>query len=50
MPAATNRNGLIQNVKKAWSAISPDTLNRLICGMPDRVKKCLRMKGQHIGK
>ena len=37
MPAATNRNGLIQNVKRAWSAISPDTLDRLICGMPDRV-------------
>ena len=50
MPAATNRDSLIKNVKTAWSEIDPDTLENLICGMPERIKTCIKLKGAYIGK
>jgi hypothetical protein len=50
MPPATNREKLIQNFKKAWASTEPDILENLICCMPERVKKCLKMNGKHIGK
>ena len=47
---ATNEETLIKNVKEAWSQISPDTLEALIAGMPNRIKRCLQLEGGYIGK
>ena len=47
----TRRTGkLIKNVKTAWANISPDILDNLICCMPERIKKCIKVKGGYIGK
>ena len=50
MEAATNEETLIKNVKDSWAQISPDVLEALISGMPNRIKKCLELKGGYIGK
>ena len=45
-----DRETLIKNVKTAWANISPDILDNLICCMPERIKKCIKVKGGYIGK
>ena len=50
LPDATDRETLIKNVKTAWANISPDILDNLICCMPERIKKCIKVKGGYIGK
>ena len=41
---------LENNLKSAWSHISQETLGNLMDGMPERVRKCIKLKGGHIGK
>ena len=36
---------LENNLKIAWSHISPNVLTNLIDGMPERVRKCIKLKG-----
>ena len=50
LPDATNWETLIKNVKMAWANISPNILDNLICWMPERIKKCIKVKGGYIGK
>lgn len=50
MKPATNRSSLIRNVKKAWSEISPATLDNLISSMPNRINMCINAKGAYFGK
>ena len=37
-------------LKTAWSNIPPDNLDKLIDGMPNRIKRCIELKGGYIGK
>ena len=37
-------------LKTAWSNIPPDILGKLIDGMPNRIKRCIELKGGYIGK
>ena len=46
----TNRNQLIETVKLAWQAITPDILENLVASMPNRVKVVLEMGGDYINK
>lgn len=50
MTPATNEKSLTKNVKMAWSKINPDMLDNLISSMPERIKKCIKLKGGYIGK
>ena len=50
MAPATNEETLTKNIKKAWSEISPKTLEALMTGMPNQIKKCLSVKGGYVGK
>ncbi|KAI6660736.1 Transposable element Tcb1 transposase [Oopsacas minuta] len=46
----TNRNQLIETVKLAWQAITPDILENLVGSMPNRVKVVLEMGRDYINK
>ena len=50
MERATNINMLEKQLLLAWKEISPDTLEKLIAGMPSRINKCLKLNGDYIGK
>jgi hypothetical protein len=50
LPPATNEKKLIENVKYAWSQISEEMLDTLISCMPERIRKCIKLKGGYIGK
>ena len=41
---------LENQLKTAWSNISPDLLGKLIDWMPNRIKTCIELKGGYIGK
>ncbi|KAI6656223.1 hypothetical protein LOD99_1556 [Oopsacas minuta] len=50
MEVATNLNMLEKQLKLAFSQISPEILDNLVSGMPERIKTCLKYKGRYIGK
>ncbi|KAI6656133.1 hypothetical protein LOD99_1466 [Oopsacas minuta] len=50
MAPSTNTEMLIRKVKLAWSQIQPDILDKMYRGMPERIKKCIKLKGGYIGK
>ena len=41
---------LENNLKIAWPHISLKVLTNLIDGMPEQVRKCIKLKGDYIGK
>ncbi|KAI6658756.1 hypothetical protein LOD99_15079 [Oopsacas minuta] len=43
-------NGLIKNLKKAWSNISGDVLQKIVSSMPMRVTQVLERQGDYIEK
>ena len=50
MESATNLKMLENQLIEAWKEFSPVTLEKLIAGMPFRIKKCLKLNGDYIGK
>ena len=38
------------NIKLAWSRLSPDILENVYNGMPNRVNKCTKLHGGYISK
>ena len=50
MERATNINMLEKQLLWAWKEISPDTVEKLIGGMPSRINKSLKLYGDYIGK
>ena len=50
MAPATSEKTLIRNVRTAWSQITSETLLNLVCGMPDRMRACLKERGGYINK
>lgn len=50
MKPATSEKTLIQNVQVAWRRIKAETLDNLMCGMPERMRECIRLHGGYIGK
>lgn len=47
---ATSEATLIRNVQSAWCSISAETLDNLVCGMPERMRACVREGGAYINK
>ena len=45
---ATNLAQLETQLKCAWSRIQPSVLSNLVASMPNRVRKCLLVRGQYI--
>ena len=37
-------------LKTAWSKIKPSTLQNLVASMPQRVSKCIALRGEYIGR
>ena len=37
-------------LKTAWSKIKPSTLRNLVASMPQRVSKCIALRGEYIGR
>ena len=50
MERATNLKMLENQLIEAWKEFSPVTLEKLIAGIPSRIKKCLKLNGDYIGK
>lgn len=50
MPGATNVSILEEQLKTAWNAIDAKILANLIKRMPERIKKCIELNGEYIGK
>ena len=50
METATSKEALIMNLRRACLSISAETLDNLMCSMPDRMRRCVRLGGGHIGK
>ena len=50
MERATNLKMLENQLIEAWKEFSPVTLEKLIAGMPSRIKKCLKLNGDYILK
>ena len=50
MKPATSEKTLIRNLQEAWRRIKAETLDNLICGMPERMPECTRVHGDYIGK
>ena len=50
MERATNLKVLEKQLVSAWKEISPETLEKIIAGMPGRISKCLILHGDYIGK
>lgn len=50
MEPATTEDGLVRNLRKVWLSISAETLDNLVCGMPERMRECIRQGGGYIGK
>ena len=49
MERATNLKVLEKQLVSAWKEISPETLEKIIAGMPGRISKCLKLHGDYIG-
>ena len=48
---ATNLQILENQLILAWQGLSPEFLDKLICNMPGRIRKCsIQLKGGYIGK
>jgi transposase len=47
---ATNFLQLKNQVKKVWSELDPSIIENLKAGIPERVKKVVKLKGDYIGK
>ena len=45
-----NLKMLEDNIKLAWSRLSPGILENLYNGMPNRVKRCIKLHGGYIAK
>ncbi|XP_043229039.1 uncharacterized protein LOC122385098 [Amphibalanus amphitrite] len=50
MAPASSETALIRNLRSAWSSISGETLDNLMCGMPERMRACVRKRGGYINK
>ena len=50
MERATNLKVLYKQLVSAWKEISPETLEKIIAGIPGRISKCLKLHGDYIGK
>lgn len=50
MEPARSQETLIRSLKRAWLSISAETLDNLMCGMPDRMRECVRLRGGYICK
>ena len=50
MAPASSEMTLIRNVRSAWRSISAETLDSLICGMPERMRACVAKCGGFINK
>ena len=50
MGESKNIKMLETRLKTVWSNIPPDILGKLIDGMPNRIKRCIELKGGYIGK
>ena len=50
MKPATTEDGLVRSLRKVWLSISAETLDNLICGIPERMRECVRQGGGYIGK
>ena len=46
----TSKKALVSNLQNAWRQISAETLDNLVCGMPERRRECIRLRGGCIGK
>ena len=47
---ATNLRMLENQLISAWRGLSPEFLDKLICSMPGRIRKCIKLRGGYIGK
>ena len=47
---ATNLQILENQLIFAWQGFSPELLDKLICSVPGRIRKCIQLKGGIIGK
>ena len=50
MKQATDEKSLIENVKRSWAEIKPQTLYNLVAGMPGKMHACVRESGDYINK
>ncbi|KAI6649518.1 hypothetical protein LOD99_11883 [Oopsacas minuta] len=50
MERPTNLIMLQKQLIQAWREITPETIDKLIAGMPNRINKCIQLKGGYIGK
>ncbi|KAI6651833.1 hypothetical protein LOD99_4712 [Oopsacas minuta] len=50
MAPSTNTEMPIRKVKLAWSQIQPDILDKMYRGMPERIKKFIKLTAAYIGK
>jgi len=41
MEPATSEQTLVSNLQKAWRRISAETLDNLICGIPECMRDCV---------
>ena len=41
LPQSKNLEDLKSSLKFAWSSIEPSCLDRLVSGMPDKIRKCI---------
>ena len=39
-----------EKLQIAWEKIKPETLENLYNGIPNRIKKCIKLKGEYINK
>ncbi|KAI6660227.1 hypothetical protein LOD99_10463 [Oopsacas minuta] len=46
----TNLKMLQKQLIQAWREITPETLDKLIASMPNRISKCIQLNGGYIGK
>ena len=48
----TSKKALVSNLQNAWRQISAETLDNLVCGMPERMRECqcIRLRGGCTGK
>ena len=50
MERPSNLESLQKQLIQAWSEITPEILDKLIASMPSRIRKCIELKGEYIGK
>ena len=50
MEPATCEDRLARNLRMVWLSISAETLDNLVCGMPERMRECIRQGGGYIWK